>query len=284
MLGFSGASAVKNLPAMRETQVQPLGLEEPWRSEWLPTPVFLPGESYGQRSLVGYSPWGCKELDTNERLTHTQCVYLNPSFLIYPSTPFPAGDHRFIFYICDSVYSRNKLLQVVSEHPGGRWQTFTDCPWGPLSHPGWKKRTVAGLSLWCQWVSLRPHDAQKRSCSSRQPVLPRLTASPLRSSALRVPSPGPCSLCLSLSRDCLCWWLAPSSHYPESLWLSKRAASFGSSDYTKKIKIKDGLGDAGLSAIWIHIKWNESVKPFSSHSMIPEYSLKEWQTFCIPVP
>ena len=37
--------------------------------EWLPTPVFLPGEFHGQRSLVGYSPWGCKESDTTEQLT-----------------------------------------------------------------------------------------------------------------------------------------------------------------------------------------------------------------------
>ena len=35
---------------------------------YLPTPVFLPGESHGGRSLVGYSPWGHKELDTTERL------------------------------------------------------------------------------------------------------------------------------------------------------------------------------------------------------------------------
>ena len=34
----------------------------PWRRTQQPTPVFLPGESRGQRSLVGYSPWGCKEL------------------------------------------------------------------------------------------------------------------------------------------------------------------------------------------------------------------------------
>ena len=33
----------------------------PWRREWQPTPVFLPGESHVQRSLVGYSPWGHKE-------------------------------------------------------------------------------------------------------------------------------------------------------------------------------------------------------------------------------
>ena len=36
----------------------------PWRSKWQPTPVVLPGESHGQRSLACYSPWGHKELDT----------------------------------------------------------------------------------------------------------------------------------------------------------------------------------------------------------------------------
>ena len=40
----------------------------PWRRKWQPTPVFLPGESHGRRRLVGYSPRGCKELDTTERL------------------------------------------------------------------------------------------------------------------------------------------------------------------------------------------------------------------------
>ena len=37
-----------------------------WRRKWHPTPVFLPGESCGQRSLVGYCPWGHKESDTTE--------------------------------------------------------------------------------------------------------------------------------------------------------------------------------------------------------------------------
>ena len=36
----------------------------PWRGKWQPTPVFLLGKSHGQRSLVGYSPWGLKESDT----------------------------------------------------------------------------------------------------------------------------------------------------------------------------------------------------------------------------
>ena len=40
-----------------------------WRRKWLPTPVFLPGKSHGQRNLVDYSPWGHKELDTTEQLS-----------------------------------------------------------------------------------------------------------------------------------------------------------------------------------------------------------------------
>ena len=55
-MGFHGSLAVKNLPAMQETKVQPLGWEDPWRREWQPPLVFLPGESHGQRSLAGYSP------------------------------------------------------------------------------------------------------------------------------------------------------------------------------------------------------------------------------------
>ena len=42
-----------------------------WRREWQSTAVFLPGEFHGQRILAGYSPWGHKESDTTERLTHT---------------------------------------------------------------------------------------------------------------------------------------------------------------------------------------------------------------------
>ena len=42
----------------------------PWRRKWQPTPVLLPGESHGRRSLVGYSPRGGKESDTTERLHH----------------------------------------------------------------------------------------------------------------------------------------------------------------------------------------------------------------------
>ena len=67
---------VKNPPA-KEGAAGHMGLISglgrfPWRRAWKPAPVFLPGESHGQRSLVGYSPWSCKELDTPEHaLTFT---------------------------------------------------------------------------------------------------------------------------------------------------------------------------------------------------------------------
>ena len=43
----------------------------PWRKQWQPTPVLLPGKSHGQRSLVGCSPWGREESDMTERLHFT---------------------------------------------------------------------------------------------------------------------------------------------------------------------------------------------------------------------
>ena len=44
----------------------------PWRRSWQPTPVFLPGESHGQRSLAGYGPWSHEELDTIEVTKHAR--------------------------------------------------------------------------------------------------------------------------------------------------------------------------------------------------------------------
>ena len=105
-------SVVKNLPATQEFQemwVQFLGREDPlkegiipipifglpwwlrlqcgrpgfdpwarkipWRRKWQPTPVLLPGKFHGQRSLVGYSPWGRKESDTTEQLHFTSSLH-----------------------------------------------------------------------------------------------------------------------------------------------------------------------------------------------------------------
>ena len=63
------AQRVKNLLAVQETRVNSWVGKIPCRRDWQPTPVFLPGESRGQRSLAGYSSWGCKESDVTDRLT-----------------------------------------------------------------------------------------------------------------------------------------------------------------------------------------------------------------------
>ena len=63
---FLVAQMIKNLPAMRETWFNAWVRKIPWRSKWQHTPVFLPGEFHGQRSLEGYSLWGHKESYTTE--------------------------------------------------------------------------------------------------------------------------------------------------------------------------------------------------------------------------
>ena len=63
---------VKNPPAdvgdVRDIEFNPWVRKIPWREARQPTPVFLPGESHGQRSLAGYSPWGLQELEMTEAI------------------------------------------------------------------------------------------------------------------------------------------------------------------------------------------------------------------------
>ena len=97
-LGFPNGSLVKNLPAMQalqEMQFRSLGWEDPLEEGMTITPVFLPGESHGQRSLAGCSPWGHKESDTTEPLkkqknqsTHPLVQVLTSVTLFYLSIIF----------------------------------------------------------------------------------------------------------------------------------------------------------------------------------------------------
>ena len=67
---FPGGSVVKAPPAntggtvSQSGQFSPWVGKIPWRRKWQPTPIFLPGKSHGQRSLMGYSSWDHKESDT----------------------------------------------------------------------------------------------------------------------------------------------------------------------------------------------------------------------------
>ena len=77
---------VKNVPATsgdeRDMSLIPGLGRSPWRRVWEPTPVFLPGESHGQRITEGYSPYGHKELDTSKATEHMHIKCLTLSFLV----------------------------------------------------------------------------------------------------------------------------------------------------------------------------------------------------------
>ena len=71
--GFPGGSDGKESACnMGDLGSIPGSGRAPLRKEWQPILLFFPGESHGQRSLVGYSPWGCKESDTTEATQHAR--------------------------------------------------------------------------------------------------------------------------------------------------------------------------------------------------------------------
>ena len=69
-LGFPSGASGKELTCQcrrcERHRFNPQVGKIPWKKAWQPTPLFLPGESHGQRNLVGYCPWGHKELDMTE--------------------------------------------------------------------------------------------------------------------------------------------------------------------------------------------------------------------------
>ena len=96
----------------------------PWRMAQQPTPVFLSGESYGQRSLAGCSSQGCTESNTTEVTQHTcTCVYIHIHVYIYTHTHIY---NIFISYYCLSTYSLHfrpelgKHVSVSTHSPGSK--------------------------------------------------------------------------------------------------------------------------------------------------------------------
>ena len=63
-----------------------------WRRKWQPTPVLLPGKSHGLKSLVGYSPWGCKESGTTKRLHFTHFILNHWRRKWQPTPVFSPGE------------------------------------------------------------------------------------------------------------------------------------------------------------------------------------------------
>ena len=144
------AQTVKNLPATWETWVWSLGWEDPWRREWLPIPVFWPGEFHEQRSLAGYSPWGHKESDATETFTFTFLFLIRKftSLLVIQISQilFPHGHQRnyLKFHSFRSVQF-SCLVMSDSLQPHGLQHTRPPCP-SPT--PGVYSNSCP-LSRWC---------------------------------------------------------------------------------------------------------------------------------------
>ena len=90
----------------------------PWSGAWQSTPVVLPTESHGQRSLVGYSPWDCKEAHTTEAIYHAHTCYTHRFLQIMKFFFF-----SFFFFLtskafCIGVYPINNVV-IVS---GKQWR------------------------------------------------------------------------------------------------------------------------------------------------------------------
>ena len=79
----------------------------PWGRKWQPTPVFLPGKFYGERSLVVYSPWGCKESDMTDWLSEHTCNHLNNKNKI-----FYIKKH-VLDQLCETPLSESKTSQFL---------------------------------------------------------------------------------------------------------------------------------------------------------------------------
>ena len=116
----------KNPPAIQETQLQSLGQNSPRSRKWQPTPVFLPGKSHGQRSLVGYSPRDRKsvrhDLATKQQLAMYSVQFSSitksgPTFRdpTDHSTPGLPVHHRLLEFIQTHLHQIGDAIQP--SHP-----------------------------------------------------------------------------------------------------------------------------------------------------------------------
>ena len=148
------AQTVKNLPAVQKTGVLSLGEEDPCSRKWQTTPVFLSGESHGQRSLLGYSPWSRKESNVTEQLTLSftsilvSCLGWNPDW--HPSFSY-SGQIQVLFSFTEKTPHCSSFW-----YPSG---SLCDCPWNLVPRPWFLK----SLQLWA------PH--RMPACSKSKKIM-----------------------------------------------------------------------------------------------------------------
>ena len=133
---------------MQEMWVQSLGRDDPWRRKWQPTPVFLPGKSHGQRSVVGYNPLGSKSQIQLSTAWHSTIdnIYRsgNPGGSVVKNLPANEGD----------VGSIPRLGRSPGERNGDPLQY--SCLGNPM-HRGTWQATVHGVTRVRQDLATKPY-------------------------------------------------------------------------------------------------------------------------------
>ena len=124
-------SAVQEMP---KTQIWHSWVEISWNRKWQPTSVFLPGKFHGQRSLVGYSPWGRKKADTTEWLsTHIHTDYILYQYSTVQNQNNDIGLMCVYEVLC--YFLRRLDILYINQYHKGDTKLFSYCEDIPPSAP-----------------------------------------------------------------------------------------------------------------------------------------------------
>ena len=110
---LSGKEPARQCRRHEELEFDPWVRKIPWRMAQQPTPVFLPGKSHEQRSLVGYSPWGCKESGTTEATSHTHKAREYGSRVGLGKVLMAAGQQVTVISLNGLMYPKNSVLYFI---------------------------------------------------------------------------------------------------------------------------------------------------------------------------
>ena len=129
----------------------------PWRRAWQPTPVFLPGESQGQRKLSGYSPWGQKVSDMSEQLsTHMLSIkiQIRNSLILIQMTPGISLDIYFSMLPSKHIQSESEVIQLCPT----LCNPMDYSPPGSSVHGIFQARVLEWVAISFSRGSFRPRD------------------------------------------------------------------------------------------------------------------------------